>query len=54
MTDKELDELLAYQMHLVAKNDLNHFRRMVKIACVVFLGMFLFGVAGLFILKVIS
>lgn len=53
MTDEELDEVLAYQMYLVAKNDRNRFRLRLKIACMISLGMFLFGVAGLFILKVV-
>ena len=51
MTD---EELLAHQRNLAAQNDLNHFRIMLKVACLTFVGMFLFGVTGLLILKVLS
>ena len=49
MNDEELT-----QKHLDAQNELNRFKFMMEMIHLVCVGMFLFGLAGLFILKVMS
>lgn len=48
MTDEEL-----LQKHLDAQNELNRFTFIMEMIHLIFVGMFLFSLVGLFILKVI-
>lgn len=49
MTEEEL-----LKKYLDAQDELAHFERMKKMMLSIFVGTFLFGITGIFILKVIS